>query len=54
MQDPQERNYVWKVWKCKSMDSEAEGIAWEWEWERRLPCFLPYMHVGRVCGPVYS
>ena len=36
-----------KRWECDSMDSEAEGIAWEWEWERRLPCFLPYIHACR-------
>lgn len=41
---------IYGRWQCKSMDSEAEGIAWEWECERHLPCFLPYMHEGRVRG----
>lgn len=44
---------IYGRWRCKSMNSKAEveGIAWEWEWERRLPCFLPYVHAGRTRGP---
>ena len=40
---------IYGRWNCKSMDSEAEGIAWEWEWVTASPV-LSSIHACRVRG----